>query len=208
VFVYIISVAFDIYLYSHANETTNADAAVILGASVWNNMPSPVFRERINHGIWLYKNGYIKYLIFTGGAGKNSNRLESSVARDYALSNTIPGENIFVENISRTTLENIIYAKKIIETHSLDKIIIVSDPLHMRRAMTMAKDNGLNVFSSPTPTTRYISMKTKTEFLLYETLFYAAYEIRKFSSAFILYSILFLFLFSIYYFNNFRQNIT
>ena len=47
--------AFDIYSYGNINELNNADAAIILGAAVWGDKPSPVFEERIKHGIWLYK---------------------------------------------------------------------------------------------------------------------------------------------------------
>jgi uncharacterized SAM-binding protein YcdF (DUF218 family) len=204
--VYAIFYAFNIYSFSHVNELINADAAVVLGASVWNGKPSPVFQERINHGIWLYKNGYVKYLIFTGGIGKGSNISEAFVAMNYAIKNSIPIEKIFIEEKSRITLENISYAKKIVEENNFNKIIIVSDPIHMKRAITMAKDLGLNVYSSPTPTTKYISLKTKLNFLLYELFYYVLYDLYKYSFVIFLYLILFELLFLIYYHNIFRHN--
>jgi uncharacterized SAM-binding protein YcdF (DUF218 family) len=206
IFIYITSIGINIYLFSCVNETVNADVAVILGASVWHNKPSPVFQERINHGIWLYKNGYVKYLIFTGGIGKNSNMSESSVAKEYAIKNFVPDEKIFIEEISRITFENIVYAGNIIREHNFNKIIIVSDPLHMKRAITMARDNNLKVYSSPTPTTRYITIKTKLNFLLYETFFYLAYEIYKYSVFLFIYFIFVALLILIYKFIMFRQN--
>jgi uncharacterized SAM-binding protein YcdF (DUF218 family) len=206
IFIYIISIAINIFLFSYVNETINADAAVILGASVWHNKPSPVFQERINHGIWLYKNGYVKYLIFTGGIGKKSNVSESSVAKEYAMNSSVPEEKIFIEEMSKVTLENILYARNIIQEHNFNKIILVSDPLHMKRAITMARDNNLKVYSSPTPTTRYITIKTKLLFLLYETLFYLAYEIYKNLFFIFTYFILFILLVSIYKSKIFRQN--
>jgi uncharacterized SAM-binding protein YcdF (DUF218 family) len=202
----IISNVFSIYLFSCSNEIIKADAAVILGAAVWNDKPSPVFRERINHGIWLYKNGYVKFLIFTGGIGKNSSTSEASVARDYAIKNSIPADKILIEEYSKITFENLIYAKEIIEQYNFDKIIIVSDPLHMKRAITMAKDINLNVYSSPTKTTRYISIKTKLPFLFYELFFYTIYKVHKYSFNIFLYLILFEMIFLIYYYNNFRHN--
>jgi uncharacterized SAM-binding protein YcdF (DUF218 family) len=179
-FAYVLSSAFSICSFSHVNELTNADAAVILGASVWNDKPSPVFQERINHGIWLYKNGYVKYLIFTGGTGKNSNISESFVAMNYAIENSIPIEKIFIEEKSRVTFENIFYARNIIRNKNFSKSIIVSDPLHMKRAITMARDLNLDVYPSPTPTTRYISLKTKLNFLFYELFYYIFYELYKY----------------------------
>ncbi len=44
-----------IYAYGNRTITTSADAAIVLGAAVWNDQPSPVFRERINHAIALYR---------------------------------------------------------------------------------------------------------------------------------------------------------
>jgi uncharacterized SAM-binding protein YcdF (DUF218 family) len=199
IIILIILNAFNIYLFSHSNEIINADAAVILGAAVWNDKPSPVFRERINHGIWLYKNGYVKYLIFTGGNDKNSFVSEASVAKDYAIKNSIPSDKILIEEYSRITFENLIYAKEIIEQYNFNEIIIVSDPLHMKRAITMAKDIKLNVYSSPTKTTRYISIKTKLPFLFYELFFYTIYKIYKYSFNIFLYLILFEIIFLIYW---------
>src|ERR687892_1914146 len=60
-------------VYSYRNTSSNApaDAAVVLGAAVWGAEVSPVFRERINHGVDLYRKGRVRKLIFTGGRGKN-----------------------------------------------------------------------------------------------------------------------------------------
>ena len=171
IFIYVIFTAFSIYSFSRIDETTNADAAIVLGASVWNNKPSPVFQERINHGIWLYQNGFVNYLIFTGGVGKESNISESSVAKNYAINKGIPNENIFIEEKSKITFENILYANNIIKNNNLNNVIIVSDPMHMKRSITMANDFNLNAYSSPTPTTQYISFKTKASFLFYELFF-------------------------------------
>ena len=43
--------------------------------------------------------------------------------------------------------------------------ILVSDPLHLRRAMWMAHDLGLSAVTSPTPTTRYRSWRARFRFL-------------------------------------------
>jgi uncharacterized SAM-binding protein YcdF (DUF218 family) len=58
---------------------------------------------------------------------------------------------------------------------NLKTAVLVSDPLHMKRAITMARDMGMDVVSSPTPTTRYRTWRSKLPSLLYETWFYALY---------------------------------
>ncbi|MBY2477640.1 hypothetical protein KWV16_12200 [Clostridioides difficile] len=61
--------------------------------------------------------------------------------------------------------------------NSYHTAIIVSDPLHMKRAMLMANDYEIEAYSSPTPTTRYISLKSKLPFLAREEFFYIGYRI-------------------------------
>ena len=55
--------------------------------------------------------------------------------------------------------------------------IIVSDPLHMKRAMEMAENYKITAFSSPTPTTMYKTPKTKYPFLFREAFLYIGYGI-------------------------------
>lgn len=47
--VYYIITAINISTYSKKNETQIADVAIVLGAGIWNEAPSPIFKERINH---------------------------------------------------------------------------------------------------------------------------------------------------------------
>jgi len=55
--------------FGNTRSDASADAAIVLGAAVWSSGVSPVFRERINHGIDLYRTGKVRKLIFTGGQG-------------------------------------------------------------------------------------------------------------------------------------------
>lgn len=173
-FVYL---SIDIYSYKDVNELVEVDAAIVLGAAVWGDKPSPVFEERINHGIWLYKNGYVDKIIFTGGKGENNEFSESSIAKNYAIENSIPAKDILIEEKSTITQENILYATQIVNENNYSKVIIVSDPLHMKRAMLMAKDCGLEAYSSPTQTTKYTTAKSKSLFLAREVFYYIGYGI-------------------------------
>jgi uncharacterized SAM-binding protein YcdF (DUF218 family) len=174
---YIGYVSIDICAYSKVNETVQADAAIILGAAIWEDEPSPVFAERINHGIWLYENGYVGKLIFTGGKGKDEEYSEASIAKKYAIEHSIPSEDILIEEQSTITQENLLYAAQIVKENNLSTVLIVSDPLHMKRSMLMAKDYGLDSYSSPTLTTRYQTIKSKSLFLAREVYFYIGYEV-------------------------------
>ena len=164
-------------VYSFGNTTSDgpADAAVVLGAAVWTKDPSPVFRERINHAMNLYRRGRVRKLIFTGGQGNPGEPTEASAARHYALQSGVPASDILIEDKSHTTYENVLNAKQLADTHGIRKVLIVSDPLHMKRAMTMAQDVGLEAHPSPTPSTRYQGIRV----LMRETYYYFGYLLRR-----------------------------
>lgn len=172
----IISVGISISSYAKTDETQKADAAIILGAAVEDGAPTPVFRERINHGISLYLDGYVEYLIFTGGIGEGDSISEAQAGKNYALSMGIPEDAILIEEYSHITEENMKNAKIIMDEHGLQTALIVSDPLHMKRAMLMAKDYSITAYSSPTKTTMYQSTKTKLPFLAREIVMYIGYR--------------------------------
>jgi uncharacterized SAM-binding protein YcdF (DUF218 family) len=171
--------AYSIASYANYSTETQADGIIVLGAAVWGSQPSPVFRERINHAIELYKSGYASVIIFTGGKDDNNRLAESEIAKQYAMVHGIPANDILVETVSKTTEQNLYYAKQLAADHSLTTLIIVSDPLHMKRAMLIAKDMGLQAHSSPTPTTRYRSWETQLEFLMREIYYYQRYLLRR-----------------------------
>ena len=168
-----------IYSFGNTRSDASADAAIVLGAAVWSSGVSPVFRERINHGIDLYRTGKVRKLIFTGGQGNSGEPTESSAARDYALQSGVPAQDILIEEKSHTTYENIQYAKQVADAHNIKRVLIVSDPLHMKRAVLMAQDVGLAAEPSPTPTTRYQSLKSQFGLLAHETYYYIGYLLRR-----------------------------
>ena len=173
--VYFSLLAGEIHSFPLRSTSAPADAAVVMGASVFRNRPSPVFRERINHAINLYQQGTVQYLIFTGRLAGNDELAESEAARNYAIAQGVSAEDIFIETESDNTCLNLIEAKRIMDEMGLEQALIVSDPLHMRRAMWLAENIGMNAYSSPTPTSRYQSFDRKVGFLVREVYSYGAY---------------------------------
>jgi uncharacterized SAM-binding protein YcdF (DUF218 family) len=177
--IWFLSLAAEIYVYSFQTHASPADAAIILGAEVRNRHPTPVFEERIKHSVNLYRTNQVDVIIFTGGIGEGDQLAESEVAKEYAIQAGIPAEDIYCETSSKITYENLREAKKVLEQQGLTKALIVSDPLHMKRAVTIARDLGIDAYPSPTPTSRYITWKSKSGFLARETFFYTTYLLRR-----------------------------
>jgi uncharacterized SAM-binding protein YcdF (DUF218 family) len=118
-------------------------------------------------------------IIFTGGQGNRNEPTEAAAARAYAIKNGVPANAILLEDSSHTTYENVINAKQVADANGLKKVLIVSDPMHMKRAVAMARDIGLEAYPSPTPTTRYQGWRSQMGSLAHETYYYIGYLMRR-----------------------------
>lgn len=173
---WILFLGYQIATFPLGKLTDKADVAIVLGAAVNADKPSPVFKERINHAINLYQEGNIQKIIFTGGLGEGEIDAESIVAKKYAMTLGVPETDILTEIESHTTRDNLLQAQKLLITTGLTSVLIVSDPLHSKRAMLIAKDIGLvEAKSSASPTSLYKSLKTRIPFLIREIYFYHHY---------------------------------
>ena len=84
---YIAAIAAGIWKYGKIDEKCQVDAVIVLGAGASDDEVSPVFRERLNHAIWLYQNGYASTLILTGGVGDGNEKSDACVAKQYVIEN-------------------------------------------------------------------------------------------------------------------------
>ena len=158
---------------SYADSTESADAAIVLGASVRGSEPSPVYAERLNHAVILYKEGRVRHIITTGGVeGSTKKFSEGWVGKTYLMEKGIPENDILLETLSRTTFQNIYYGYELGLRHECATYLMVTDPIHMPRAMMMAKNVGMPAMSSPTKTSRYQSWAKKLELLNSESVLY------------------------------------
>lgn len=166
-----------VYFFSLENTEVKSDAAIVLGAAAWNGKPSPVLQERVNHAIDLYKNGTVEYLIFTGGTATGEVKSEARASMEYAIEQGVDPDDIIIEEKSMITQENLQYAIEAVEeqNYDFDTYTLVSDPLHMKRAVLLAKELGLTVYSSPTQTSAYQTFQTKWPFFVREWFTYTGY---------------------------------
>lgn len=160
-----------IWNFGASNQAQQADCIIVLGAAVNGNKASPVFEERIRHAINIYNSGFAKKIIFTGGLGDGKSHSESAVAAVFAREQGVPVADILIEERSRTTQSNLSEAYELMQAEGFGAAILVSDPLHMKRATLMAEGLGMAVFSSPTPSSRYTGFNSQLKFLLREIYF-------------------------------------
>ena len=167
----VFSNAFSIVTYPAVNYQGYYDCAIVLGAAVDVNKPTPVYEARLRHGVELFQQKTVSVLIFTGGLGDGDRLSEGEVGAIYANNKGIPKDKIFFEQQSKTTPQNLIEAQKVMVKKYLNSAIIVSDPLHLPRSLKIAHWLGIKAGTSATPYSRYRSWKTKLPFLLREIYF-------------------------------------
>ncbi|ELK47994.1 UNVERIFIED_CONTAM: YdcF family protein [Halobacillus marinus] len=168
VFIYSIYTAYSVWTYGEEEPVQKADAAIVLGAAQWNGKPSPVFEGRLKQGIELYKDGKVDYLVLTGGRSENAASSEGETGKAYAMEHGVPEEHILYEDRSMVTEENLTNAKEVAEQKGIHTYILVSDQFHLKRAVGMAKNQGMNVRGVPTKYSAYETLETKVPFFLKE----------------------------------------
>jgi uncharacterized SAM-binding protein YcdF (DUF218 family) len=177
--VYLAWLAGSIRSYAGRDEAVKADAVVVLGIAGRGSEPSPIYQERLNHGIDLYKQGFAPLMIFTGGSRFPGYPNEADLGVKYALAHGVLQGDILFERKARITEQNCRFIKELMDQEGIKRVIIVSDPLHMRRAMLMAHDLHMDAHPSPTPTTRINTTCAKLRFLAGEMLFLTFYLLKR-----------------------------
>ncbi|BBI33646.1 YdcF family protein [Cohnella abietis] len=128
---------------SENESAMKADVGIVLGATLWNNAPSPGLRERLDQSLKLYHAGAFKHFIVTGGLDDNGATLtEAEGMRNYLLEKGVPEQAIEMDTLSRSTYENLLFSQEIMEQQDWKTAVIVTHSYHGSRAENIAKKLG------------------------------------------------------------------
>ncbi|RAP78205.1 YdcF family protein [Paenibacillus montanisoli] len=117
-----------------------ADAAIILGAALWSNEPSPGLRERLDFGLRLYKQGNVKYFILSGGHDHNGSTIsEAEGMRNYLVERGMPADRLVLEKDSRSTYENLLFSRPMAIKRGWKNVLLVTHDYHAPRAADIAE---------------------------------------------------------------------
>src|ERR1700720_1148357 len=94
----VLYIARNIQLQSTVDEARPADVILVLGAAEYRGRPSPVLEARLNHALFLYRQGLATRILTTGGSGGDPTFTEGEVARAYLSKHGIPSEAVIVES--------------------------------------------------------------------------------------------------------------
>ncbi|QSZ27950.1 YdcF family protein [Aceticella autotrophica] len=135
---------YQIISFGSTEKPKKSDAIIVLGCAVYGNTPSPFFKERLEEALKLYKEGYGRYIIISGGKGPGESISEAEAGKRYLLEKNVPSKNILLDNKSFSTYENLLFSKEIMEKNSFKTAIIVSNKSHLKRASIITKRIGID----------------------------------------------------------------
>lgn len=153
-------------LYDSIMEVTRP-VAVVLGAGVTKEGALTLNSfQRTVRGVQLYHEGKTKLLLFSTGATSPSTASEAEAMARMARSIGVPSEAILLENSSKNTDENAKFTAEILHKREVGQVLLVTDPIHMYRAIESFRYYGIK--ADPAPTKGYLRKDNKAGWDLFQ----------------------------------------
>ncbi len=135
-----------------------AQAIVVLGGGVHRGngttVPDTLGRytlERLYFAAHAYRQLKLRMAV-TGGRPPDAHSAEA-VLMKAALEDDFAVPVTWVESQSRTTYENALYTKKLLQAENVTTVVLVTNPWHMRRALWSFERAGIDAIPWPAPAT-------------------------------------------------------
>jgi len=151
----------DVIRFGMKTKPKSSDCIIVLGCQVKGTNPSPFLQERLKEGIRLYKEGYGKHIIVSGGKGPGEDVTEAEAMKRYLIDKGIDESNIIIEDKSKNTMENLTFSEKVMKEKGFKNSVVVSNKYHLKRVSLMCKRLGMNASYSGVFVSQYKSFEYK-----------------------------------------------
>ena len=125
----------------NATAPPNMDYLIVLGASVYQDGPSPALTRRLNAVMACLDDHPNAVIIASGGQGKNEPVSEAQCIRDELVKRGVDPGRIWMEDKSTDTRENLANCRAMIDREDA-AVGIVTNNYHIWRSLRMAKRAG------------------------------------------------------------------
>lgn len=122
------------------NSLEKSQTALVLGAKVYSNYISDIFKDRIDTAIELYKGNKVDKILISGDHGTREYD-EVNIAKEYLLEHNVREEDIFLDHAGFDTYDSIYRAR---DVFNVKNMIIVSQDFHLKRALYIADKLNIN----------------------------------------------------------------
>jgi len=127
-----------------ADVPKNADAVIVLGAGVHGTKPSRALQHRLETAAEYLRNNPNTIAVLSGGQGPQEDITEAEAMHRYMLELGIDERRIIDESAARSTYENFLFSKDILDKRFSDGYTAVfsTNDFHIYRAKIAAKKAG------------------------------------------------------------------
>jgi len=162
--------------YATTDHAQPSGAIAVFGAAEYVGRPSPVFRARLDHAKELYNRRIAPLIITLGGPGGDG-FTEGAVGREYLVGAGVPEADIIAETQSRSSSESARRLAVIARANHLQRIVIVSDPIHMFRIHSICEADGIAALTSPRERVATAQRPQSGDTILHEVLTYTLWRV-------------------------------
>ena len=152
-----------------------ADVIVVLGTAQLNGKPGDALEARLVEAQRIYKLGYAPSIITVGAGAPGDRTTEAASGKYWLRNNGVPSKKITAVEEGRDTLASTKAYAAVMKKRYISDVIIVTDPFHCARAITMANDQGVLGTCSPVQTGPNTLDNSGYRYLLREAAAYLAY---------------------------------
>lgn len=125
----------------NTKKVVKAFTGIVLGAKVYKNGKlSEVLKDRVEVALQFYRQGKIKRFLLSGDHGQKEYDEVNSM-KNYLIKNGVPEANIFLDHAGFSTYDSMYRAKQIF---NCEDVIIFTQNFHVKRAVYIANNVGLN----------------------------------------------------------------
>jgi len=155
--------------------TRNGDVIVVLGAAQLDGRPGEVLQARLDEAKRIYDLGLAPRIITVGAGAPGDRTTEAASGKYWLTTNGVKSKIVTALEVGRDTWVSTENYVKFMKLKKMKDVIIVTDPFHCRRAMTMANDLGVVATCSPVQTGPNSLDNSGKRYLIRETGAYLAY---------------------------------
>lgn len=114
---------------------------------------------RVAKGVELYKEGYGRYIIMSGGGRLTSKLTDADLMMMEAVDLGLPRSAVLLENKSESTYENAVNVKEIVLERNIKSFLLVTSNYHTRRSKyifgKVFKDTGVEIITVSAPDPKF-----------------------------------------------------
>ncbi|MEI7696954.1 MAG: YdcF family protein [Actinomycetes bacterium] len=137
---------------AHHPVVRTADVIVVLGTAQLNGVPGDALLARLVEAKRIFDLGLAPTIITVGAGAPGDRTTEAASSKLWLQSHGIPAKKITSLEVGRDTLVSTKAYTALMKKRMVSDVIIVTDPYHCLRAMTMANDQGVVSTCSPVKT--------------------------------------------------------